>query len=65
MSALAENKVNQKLKPQESEIKPRLNFMFAYRQFYSFPTVLLTLTGHWKKELDKHHAKGAVVIDLH
>lgn len=40
------------------------NFMSAYRKYHGCPTALLTLTEHWKKELDKHKVIGAVAMDL-
>ena len=40
------------------------NFMFAYRKYHGCPTVLLTLTEHWKEQLDKHKVMGAVAMDL-
>lgn len=36
------------------------DFKFAYRKYHSCPTALLTLTEHWKEELDKHKVVGVV-----
>ena len=40
------------------------DFMFSYRTHHDCPTALLTLTEHWREELDIHKLIGAVVIDL-
>ena len=40
------------------------NFMFAHHKFHECPTALLTLTEHWREELDKYKVTGAVAMDL-
>ena len=38
--------------------------VFAYRKFHGCPSALLTLTEHWKEELDKRNTIAVIVIDL-
>ncbi|KAL9985372.1 hypothetical protein ACROYT_G007767 [Oculina patagonica] len=38
--------------------------VFAYRKYHGCPPALLTLTEHWKEELDKRNAIAAIAIDL-
>ena len=40
------------------------DFMFAYRKFHGCAAALLTLTEHWREELDKRKVIAAVAIDL-
>ena len=38
--------------------------VFAYRKFHGCPSALLTLTEHWKEELDKRNTIAVIAIDL-
>ena len=40
------------------------DFMFAYRKFHGCAAALLTLTEHWREELDKRKVIAAVATDL-
>ena len=40
------------------------DFMFAYWKFHGCAAALLTLTEHWREELDKRKVIAAVAIDL-